>query len=90
MQELWRLNRQGVQGDKTTEPTTANYTFKHILEVQNTMYEIDLCPSQLKGVRLLALCLRPPPGCLSQALFPDGTPRCSVCNFRVCYNLILC
>ena len=41
-----------LQGDNTIEPTTANYTFKHILEVQNDMYEIDLCPSQLKGVGL--------------------------------------
>ena len=41
-----------VQGDSKIEPTTANYTFKHILEVQNNMYEIDLCPSQLKGVRI--------------------------------------
>jgi len=39
-----------LQGDNKIEPTTANYTFKHILEVQNNMYEIDLCPSQLKGV----------------------------------------
>ncbi|KAL3154641.1 hypothetical protein ABBQ32_014088 [Trebouxia sp. C0010 RCD-2024] len=38
-----------LKGDKTIEPTTANYTFKHILEVQNSVYEIDLCPSQLKG-----------------------------------------
>lgn len=39
-----------LQGDNQIEPTTANYTFKHILEVQNDMYEIDLCPSQLRGV----------------------------------------
>ena len=44
------------QGDNSIEPTTANYTFKHILEVQHDTYEIDLCPSQLRGVRLLFLC----------------------------------
>ncbi|DBB04188.1 hypothetical protein WJX77_010421 [Trebouxia sp. C0004] len=37
-----------LKGDNTIEPTTANYTYKHILEVQNTVYEIGLGPSQLK------------------------------------------
>ena len=38
-----------VQGDDTIEPTTANFTFKHTLEKQDITYEIDLCPSQLRG-----------------------------------------
>ena len=40
-----------LQGDNAIEPTTANYTYKHILEVQDTVYEIGLGPSQLKEVR---------------------------------------
>ena len=49
-----------MQGDKTAEPTTANYTFKHIMEVQNTTYEIDLGPSQLREVSFLPLCPNTP------------------------------
>ena len=45
-----------VQGDKTIEPTTANYTFKHVMEEQNTTYEIDLGPSQLREVNFPPLC----------------------------------
>ena len=41
-----------LQGDNSIEPTTANYTFKHVLENQHDVYEIDLCPSQLKAVCL--------------------------------------
>lgn len=57
-----------LQGDKTAEPTTANYTFKHIMEAQNTTYEIDLGPSQLREVNALPLCPNTPmlvPGRLS-------------------------
>ena len=39
-----------MQGNDEIEPTTANFTFKHTLEQQETTYEIDLCPSQLRGV----------------------------------------
>ncbi len=46
-----------LQGDNAIEPTTANYTYKHILEVQNTVYEIGLGPSQLKEVRAWHMCL---------------------------------
>ena len=42
------------QGDNTIEPTTANFTFKHTLEQQDVTYEIDLCPSQLRGVSISA------------------------------------
>ena len=45
-----------LQGDNSIEPTTANYTFKHVLENQHDVYEIDLCPSQLKAVRLYSAC----------------------------------
>ncbi len=45
-----------LQGDNAIEPTTANYTYKHILEVQNTVYEIGLGPSQLKEVRAWYTC----------------------------------
>lgn len=38
-----------LKGDNSIEPTTANYTFKHVLENQHDVYEIDLCPSQLKA-----------------------------------------
>ena len=48
----------GAQGDKTIEPTTANYTFKHIMEEQNTTYEIDLGPTQLREVKFPPLCLQ--------------------------------
>ncbi|EIE26855.1 hypothetical protein COCSUDRAFT_39831 [Coccomyxa subellipsoidea C-169] len=37
-----------VEGDLHSEPHTANYTFKQVMQLQNTTYEIDLCPSQLK------------------------------------------
>jgi hypothetical protein len=46
-----------LQGDNAIEPTTANYTYKHILEVQNTVYEIGLGPSQLKEVRAWHICI---------------------------------
>ncbi len=39
-----------LQGDLHSEPHTANYTFKQVMQLQNTTYEIDLCPSQLKQV----------------------------------------
>ena len=45
-----------LQGDNAIEPTTANYTYKHILEVQNTVYEIGLGPSQLKEVIAWHIC----------------------------------
>ena len=43
------------QGDLASQPHTGNYTFKQVMQSQNTTYEIDLCPSQLKQVLL------PPP-----------------------------
>ena len=52
MQQLFSC----LQGDNAIEPTTANYTYKHILEVQNTVYEIGLGPSQLKEVRAWHKC----------------------------------
>lgn len=39
-----------MQGDLHSQPDTANYTFKQVMHQQNTTYEIDLCPSQLKQV----------------------------------------
>ena len=40
----------GLQGDLHSQPGTGNYTFKQVMQAQNTTYEIDLCPSQLKQV----------------------------------------
>ena len=40
------------QGDLASQPHTGNYTFKQVMQTQNTTYEIDLCPSQLKQVML--------------------------------------
>ena len=40
-----------MQGDLRSQPETGNYTFKQVMQAQNTTYEIDLCPSQLKQVR---------------------------------------
>jgi hypothetical protein len=42
----------GLQGDLHSQPETGNYTFKQVMQAQNTTYEIDLCPSQLKQVLL--------------------------------------
>ena len=42
----------GLQGDLHSQPETGNYTFKQVMQAQNTTYEIDLCPSQLKKVPL--------------------------------------
>ncbi len=39
-----------IQGDLRSQPETGNYTFKQVMQAQNTTYEIDLCPSQLKQV----------------------------------------
>ena len=39
-----------LQGDLQSQPDTGNYTFKQVMQAQNTTYEIDLCPSQLKQV----------------------------------------
>ena len=39
-----------MQGDLRSQPETGNYTFKQVMQAQNTTYEIDLCPSQLKQV----------------------------------------
>ena len=47
-----RSSLVGMQGDHTAHPTAGNYTFKVALEEQNTTYNLDLCPSQLKQVRL--------------------------------------
>jgi hypothetical protein len=41
-----------VQGDKATHPTAGNYTLKVALEEANRTYSLDLCPSQLKQVRI--------------------------------------
>ena len=64
-----------MQGDVRSQPETGNYTFKQVMQAQNTTYEIDLCPSQLKQVcsathppclELASLtCMR---GCATQAL----------------------
>lgn len=68
-----------MQGDKTIEPTTANYTFKHILEVQNSVYEIDLCPSQLKGVSPPAVRKDPELTCVRLWFLVKSTDRSSPC-----------
>lgn len=50
-----------AQGGQEAMPSTHNYTFKQLLEAQNTTYEINLCPSQLKQVdaRLISVNLCP-------------------------------
>jgi hypothetical protein len=46
------VHLHGLQGDLRSQPETGNYTFKQVMHAQNTTYEIDLCPSQLKQVPL--------------------------------------
>ena len=61
-----------MQGDLTSQPDAANYTFKQIMQNQNTTYEIDLCPSQLKQV----LCSAGPLFCVVQGAIAPAAPRC--------------
>ena len=50
MQDICMTVQVQSQGDLQSQPDTGNYTFKQVMQAQNTTYEIDLCPSQLKQV----------------------------------------
>lgn len=60
-----------LQGDLQSEPHTANYTFKQVMQLQNTTYEIDLCPSQLKQARIPFY----HPSCVASHPLVYGRPR---------------